>query len=126
MEGRFSESFRRNLVGDTETLLELVDASAGVYQLLLTRVKGMTLGADIDTDVLLGRTYLDDLTASAANLRLLVLGMDICLHMFPPLPGLNFQCVAYNTISFPNLQEIFSIFINFPNFHRCEFLSAVK
>ena len=77
--------WRKESVGDTETLLELVDASAGVYQLLLTRKERMTLRTYVNDDILLGRTSLDDVAACATNGRLLVIRMDALLHVVSPL-----------------------------------------
>ena len=37
-----------------ETLLEAINTSAGVYQLLLTREEGVALGANVNDDILLG------------------------------------------------------------------------
>ncbi len=36
-----------------ETLLEAINTSAGVYQLLLTREEGVALGANVNDDILL-------------------------------------------------------------------------
>ena len=65
---------------EAETLLETIDASAGINQLLLAGVEGMALGADIHLQFLLGRTGLKRLTAHAANDALAVVGMDLFLH----------------------------------------------
>ena len=62
-------------------LLELVDASAGVYDLLLAGVEGMALGADINSKFLLGGAGLEGFTAYAANHGLAVIGMDVLLHL---------------------------------------------
>ena len=84
MEGRFSESFRRNLVGDTETLLELVDASAGVNQLLLAGKEGMAIAADFHADVLLGGADLELVAAGTLDGGHLILGMNTLFHFFSP------------------------------------------
>ena len=65
---------------DAVLLVELVNAAAGVNQLLLAGVEGVALGADFHGDVLLGRTGLDDSAASALDGGLLVIGMDSFLH----------------------------------------------
>jgi hypothetical protein len=65
---------------EAELLVKLIDPAAGVYQLLLTGIKGVTLGADFYLDILLCAPRFDDLTASAPDSRLLVVGMDPYLH----------------------------------------------
>ena len=65
-----------------EFFIKSVDTSAGIDKLLLTGKKRMALGANLDTDVLLGRTSLDHLAASAGNGGLLVVGMNTFLHDF--------------------------------------------
>ena len=66
----------------TETLLESVNASAGINQLLLAGIERVALGADLNTNVLLGRTSGKDIAARAADGGLFVLGMDTFLHFF--------------------------------------------
>ena len=65
---------------DAVLLVELVNAAAGVNQLLLAGVEGVALGADFHGDVLLGGAGLDDSAASALDGGLLVIGMDSFLH----------------------------------------------
>ena len=65
---------------DAVLLVELVNAAAGVNQLLLAGVEGVALGADFHGDVLLGGAGLDDGAASALDGGLLVIGMDSFLH----------------------------------------------
>ena len=65
---------------DAVLLVELVNAAAGVDQLLLAGVEGVALGADFHGDVLLGGAGLDDGAASALDGGLLVIGMDSFLH----------------------------------------------
>ena len=65
---------------DAVLLVELVNAAAGVDQLLLAGVEGVALGADFHGDVLLGGAGLDDSAASALDGGLLVIGMDSFLH----------------------------------------------
>ena len=64
----------------TETLLEAIHTAAGINELLLAGVEGMTLRADIHLQFLLGRTGFKRLTAHAANDTLAVLGMNLFLH----------------------------------------------
>ena len=65
---------------DAVLLVELVNAAAGVDQLLLAGVEGVALGADSHGDVLLGGAGLDDSAASALDGGLLVIGMDSFFH----------------------------------------------
>ena len=81
MFGSLSNANRKaRLLVQTELLVEAADTAAGVHHLLLTGVEGMALGANLNTDVLLGRTSLDHVTASAADGGQLVVRMDSCLH----------------------------------------------
>ncbi len=64
----------------TKTLLESVYASAGVNKLLLTGVERVTLGANLDSDVFLCGTGLDNIAASTGNGSLLIVGMNTLLH----------------------------------------------
>ena len=66
----------------TELLVETVNTSTGVNQLLLAGIERVALGANFDLDVLLRGTGLNDLTARASNRRLFVLRMDSFLHCF--------------------------------------------
>ena len=66
-------------------LLEAINASAGVYQLLLTREEGVALGANVNDDVLLGGAGLNDIAAGTADRGLLVVGMDALFHVVSPL-----------------------------------------
>ena len=61
-------------------LLEAINASAGVYQLLLASKERMALGADIDAQFLLRRAGLKSLAAYAADDRLAVLRMYALFH----------------------------------------------
>ena len=63
-----------------ETLVEAINTSTGVNQLLLAGIERVALGADFHTNVLLGRTSGKDIAACAADGGLFVLGMDTFLH----------------------------------------------
>ena len=63
-------------------LVETVDTSTGVNKLLLAGIERVALGADLNTNVLLGRTSGKDIAARAADGGLFVLGMDTFLHEF--------------------------------------------
>ena len=73
----------------TEALLEAIDAAAAIHQLLLAGEEGMALGADFNTQFLLGGTGLESFTAHAAHDGLFVLGMDLFLHSISPLLPCN-------------------------------------
>ena len=66
------------------SLLELVNAAAGIDELLTTRKEGVTLAANIhlhDFHVFRG-TRLERLAASADDRHLVVIGMNFGLHDF--------------------------------------------
>lgn len=65
-----------------ETLVEALDASTGVDQLLLTGKERVALGTNFNSDVLLRGKNLDDITAVAGNGGLFAYGMDAFLHDF--------------------------------------------
>ena len=72
----------------TEALVELGDAAAGIHQLLLAGEEGVTLRADFYANILLRRTCLNYITAGAFNSSLLIIGMDSFLHCScSPLSG---------------------------------------
>ena len=64
-----------------EALVETINTSTGVNQLLLAGIEGVALGADFHFDVLLGRTGSKGVTAGAANGSLFVVGMDAFSHV---------------------------------------------
>ena len=65
---------------ELESLLESVNTSAGINELLLTGEERVALGANFYLDILLCGTGLDDVSAVAGNGSLLILGMDTFLH----------------------------------------------
>ena len=69
------------LLLQTKSLVETVNTSTGVNQLLLAGIERVALGADFDSDVLLGGTSGKDITACTADSSLFVLGMDTFLHV---------------------------------------------
>ena len=64
----------------TVLLVELINAAAGIDELLLAGIERVALGADLNGDVLLGGSGLDDFAAGAANGGALIVGMDAFLH----------------------------------------------
>ena len=63
-----------------KALVEAINTSTGVNQLLLAGIERVALGADLNTNVLLGRTSGKDIAACTADSGLFVLGMDTFLH----------------------------------------------
>jgi len=63
-----------------EALLEAINTSASINQLLLAGVERMALRADINLHLFLCGTGLKSFTAYAANYAFAVLGMDVFLH----------------------------------------------
>jgi hypothetical protein len=70
-----------------ETLVEALNTSAGVDQLLLTSVERMALGANFDVDLGLGGTSLDDVAACACDGAVNVVRMDTLFHSFHLISG---------------------------------------
>ena len=65
-----------------ETLVEALDASAGIDQLLLAGEEGVALGADFNTEIRDGRTGLDGVAAGAPDNGGLIIGMNFLFHFF--------------------------------------------
>ena len=64
-----------------ESLVETINTSTGVNQLLLAGIERVALGADLNADVLLGGAGRKDVATSTANRGLFVIGMDTFLHV---------------------------------------------
>jgi hypothetical protein len=75
----------RKLLGCSKTLLELVNASAGINELLLAGIEGMALGADFYVEITDYGVGFHSGTASATNDCGLVFGMNSSFHFFTPL-----------------------------------------
>ena len=65
---------------DIIALLESVNTSAGIYELLFTSKERMAAGADIYTKVFLSGACFDSCTASTLYNGGLIVGMDSLLH----------------------------------------------
>ena len=63
-----------------ESLVEPINTSTGVNQLLLAGIERVALGADFNSDVLLSGTGRKDVATGTANGSLFVIGMDTFLH----------------------------------------------
>ena len=61
-------------------LVEAVNTSTGINQLLFAGIERVALGADFTFDVFSGGTGLNDLAARASDRSLFVFGMDAFLH----------------------------------------------
>src|SRR5437868_2917107 len=70
-------------LGALEPALEALDPSTGVHELLLARIEGVALGADLDVQLRLGRMDLERVPARARHRREHVIGMDTGLHRLP-------------------------------------------
>ena len=70
-----------------EALVEALNTSAAVNQLLLTSVERMALGANFDVDLGLGGTSLDDVAASTGDGAVNVVRMDTLFHSFHLISG---------------------------------------
>src|SRR5256885_2248412 len=68
-------------LGFFEALLEALDATAGVDQLLLAGVERMARGADLDVQLGLRGTRRERVPAAAVHGREHILGMDSGLHL---------------------------------------------
>ena len=65
----------------TKSLVETINTSTGVDQLLLAGVERVALGADLNTDLLLSGAGSKDVATSATDGGLLVVGMDAFSHV---------------------------------------------
>ena len=75
-----SRTSLQKLLVHAVTLLELINASAAVNQLLTAGIEGMALGADFNLELALNGTALEGLTACAANDAFAVGRMDVLFH----------------------------------------------
>ena len=64
-----------------EALVEAINTSTGVNQLLLAGIERVALGADLNTNVLLSGASRKDIATGTADRGLFVLGMDTFLHL---------------------------------------------
>ena len=70
---------------ETVFFVELIHASAGVHELLLSGIERMAFGADFNGDVLLCGACLNDSAAGAFDSGLFVVGMYSFLHGSSPV-----------------------------------------
>ena len=70
------------LLIQAKLLIEAADTATGVHHLLLAGEEGVTLGTDLDTDILAGGAGLDHVAAGTGDGRLLVVRMDTLLHVW--------------------------------------------
>ena len=71
---------RASFLLQAKSLVEPINTSTGVNQLLLAGIERVALGADFNTNVLLGGTGRKDVATGTADRGLFVLGMDTFLH----------------------------------------------
>ena len=72
---------RTSLLLQAKTLVEPINTSTGVNQLLLAGLERVALGADLNADVLLSGTGRKSVTTGTADGSLFVLGMDAFSHV---------------------------------------------
>src|SRR5262249_3918042 len=77
---------RGGAAGLLEAALETLDAAARVHELLLARVEGVALRADLDVQLRRGGTRHERVPAGAVNGGENVLGMDLGLHLKSRIP----------------------------------------
>ena len=87
-----------------EALVEALNTSAGVNQLLLASVERMALGANFDVDLRLGGTSLDHIAACAGDGAVNVIRMDTLFHSFHLISGSDVSGPYYNVCAHHNLQ----------------------
>ena len=71
---------RASFLLQAKSLVEPINTSTGVNQLLLAGIERVALGADFNTNVLLGGTGRKDVATGTADRGLFGLGMDTFLH----------------------------------------------
>ena len=71
---------RTSVLLQAKTLVETINTSTGVNQLLLAGIERVALGADLNTDVLLSGTGSKSVTTGTADGGLFVLRMDAFSH----------------------------------------------
>ena len=72
---------RTSVLLQAKSLVETVNTSTSIDQLLLAGIERVALGADFNTDVLLGGTGRKDVATSTADRSLFVVGMDAFSHV---------------------------------------------
>ena len=77
----YAYAVQASILLQAESLVEPINTSTGVNQLLLAGIERVALGADFNADVLLGGTGRKDVATGAANRSLFVIGMDTFLHV---------------------------------------------
>ena len=70
-----------SLLLQAKALVEAIDPSTGVNQLLLAGIERVALGADLNADLLLSRTGSKDVATGATDGGLLVVRMDAFFHV---------------------------------------------
>ena len=73
--------YRQKLL-ETELFVELINTAARIYELLLAGKEGVTLGADLNLDILLCAARFDDLATRTSDSGLFIIGVDSFLHVF--------------------------------------------
>ena len=74
------KSVQTQFLLQTKSLVETINTSTGVNQLLLAGIERVALGADFNTNLLLGGAGGESVATGATDRGLFVLGMDTFLH----------------------------------------------
>lgn len=71
---------RTSFLLQAKTLVKAINTSTSVNQLLLAGIERVALGADLNTNVLLGGAGRKDVATGTTDRRLFVFGVDTFLH----------------------------------------------
>jgi hypothetical protein len=74
-----------------ETLIEALNTSAGIDELLLAGIERVALGANFDVDLRLGAARLDHVAAGTGNGAVNVIRVDTLFHSFHLISVLTFR-----------------------------------
>ena len=77
----YDHAVRTQVLLQAKTLVETINTSTSVNQLLLAGIERVALGADFNTNLLLSRAGSKSVATGATDRGLFVLGMDTFLHL---------------------------------------------
>ena len=93
----------------SKTLLKLINASAGIYEFLLTCIERMALGADFHVHITLNGVSGNGGAAGTSDGSFFVIRMYSSFHFHTSLILINFIAINYNILFF-NLQVLLTNF----------------
>ena len=104
----------KKLSSGFKTLVELIYASAGINEFLLTGEERMALGANFNSEITLGRFGINNFAACTSNGCIDVVGMQTFFHCLHLTFHIIADCSAYDyiTVLF-NLQYLFKSFFQY-------------